>query len=366
MDGLHSAGAENVAVDIAVSLKRAGNFRPIVCVTRNRGPLERVLQENDVRYIVLDRRHSYEAHKFRRLDQLIHDESVRILHAHKLWSNFWGSIVGALSSVPLISHFHAHHAKGESWRSLMAARLVDRVSRKIISISEYERTRLIEEENISPDKIETIYNGINLDKYRTEPNPELRRELGIDVDAPVVGIVAAFRPQKHHELFLRAARDVLARNPDAVFLLVGDGVKREAMETHASELGIAASCRFAGFRADVPAVISAMDIGVLSSHWEGLPIAMLEYMASARPVVSTNVSGVSEVLDDGDSGYLVPPDDGGALAGRINDLLADRSRAQEMGRRGRQVARDKFSQDTMIRRIEGLYSATLATNGRRR
>lgn len=365
MDALHSEGAENVAVNIAVRVKHLGHFEPIVCVTRWGGVLESALVENDVPYVVLDRRHAYQAHKFLPLRRLIRERNVRLIHAHKIGSNFWGSVVGRWSGTPVISHFHAHHAKGGSLPSLMAARIVGQVSRRVISISEYEKRRLIDEEGIPPGKIVTIYNGIDLGRYHPGPNPQLRRELGIGDDVPVVGIVAAFRPQKNHELFLRAARHVLERHGEVVFLLVGDGVKRAESEAFAEELGITSNCRFLGLRRDVPDVIGAMDVGVLSSHWEGLPLAMLEYMASGKAVVSTDVSGMGEVVEQGVNGLLTPPDNSEALADAISVILADRRKAERMGRRGVEIARDKFSEETMIDRIEALYEETLSSNGNR-
>lgn len=367
-DVLHSEGAENVAVNIAVGLKDSNEYTPIVCTTRRGGVLEKVLKDNDVKYISLGRNHSYEAHKFLPLKQIIKEENVKIIHAHKLGSNFWGSILGSLFKIPVISHSHGGHAPANSRRNyynLLEGKLVGKLSYKIIAISEYERRRLIEEEGILPSKIITIYNGIESSKYKIKPNLDIKRQLDIKTDSPVVGIIAAFRPQKNHELFLLAAREVLKENRNVYFLLVGDGVTRERMEKLASELAITKNCLFTGVREDIPDIISIIDVGVLSSHWEGLPLAVLEYMASCKPVISTNVSALSELVQDNINGFLVPPGDYEMLAQKMSLLLDNKDLALEMGRNGFSIVKESFTAESMIKRIEDLYTEILANGSLR-
>jgi glycosyltransferase involved in cell wall biosynthesis len=369
LDALHSEGAENVAVNIAVELKRSQEFEPIVCLTRWGGVLERVLKENGVDYFVLGRRRAYEIHKFAGLRKIVKQRDVRLIHAHKVGGSFWGCLAGRFLRVPVVAHLHAHHAHADRAHkqgtgTVWASRLIGSYSTRIISISEYERQRLIDEERIPQDKIFTIYNGVKLDRYRTDRNAELKKKLGIDAGAPVAGILAAFRSQKNHELFLRAAKEVTRRIDNVAFLLIGEGPLRRKMTEMAGELGIDDRCFFTGYRDDVPDVLSVIDVGVLSSHWEGMPIAALEYMASARPVVSTDVSGLSEVVREGETGFLTPPDDAGALAERIARVIEDGALAKRMGAEGLTLAREHFSQDTMTKRIEQLYHDVLGTSHR--
>jgi len=360
IDALHSEGAENVAVSIAVNLRRLGHFEPIVCATRWGGILEDVLKKNDIPCLILNRHSAFHAHKFLPLRTLIKKENVQLIHAHKVGSNFWGSLVGKSTGVPVISHFHSHQAEEGRRKAVAAARMAGRLSRRIVAISEYERKRLIEEEGLPADKTQTIYNGIDLDRYGTSDGAGIRSEFGIDGDAPVVGLVAAFRPEKNHRLFVDAAAAVLQTNPSAVFVCVGEGDLRADVQRYAEETGVAAAFRFTGFRKDVPAIISALDVGVLCSDWEGLPLVLLEYMASSRPVVATNVSGVSEVVADGDSGYLVPPQDSPALAAGIAGLLGNEGLRRRFGERGRDITIEKFSDDTMMKQVHKLYEETMS------
>jgi len=359
IDLLHPSGAENVAINIAVKLKESSRYRPFVCASRSGGVLEEKLKKNDIEYAVLGRDHSYEFHKFLPLRKIIREKEIELIHAHKIGSNLWGSLIGRAWGVPVISHFHAHQKSLESLSYLIAAKIINRFSTSIISISEYEKLRLAEEEGITLSKIFTIYNGIDYSNYKSVPDEGTMKSLSIRKGAPVVGFVAAFRPRKDHELLMNSARVVIDQYPDTIFLLVGDGETREKIETMAEELGIKDNCRFTGFRNDIPELISTFGVAVLSSHWEGLPIAVLEYMASSKPVVCTNVSGMPELVRNGVNGFLVNPGDSGDFAEKIIKLLRDRELAKNMGNRGLETVRNSFSEEKMMEEIENLYGQIL-------
>ena len=150
----------------------------------------------------------------------------------------------------------------------------------------------------------------------------LAAELGIDDGAPVVGIVAVLRPEKDHETLLRAIRMVREEIPDAQLLVIGDGPQRGRLEALTAELGITAAVRFAGVRSDVGRVLGLLDVVTLSSYTvECFPMALLEAMASGVPTVGTAVGGVPEMIDDGTTGYVVPPRDPRALADALIKML---------------------------------------------
>ena len=362
IDILHPSGAENVAINIAVKLIDSSEYTPFVCSTRSGGVLEEKLKEYNVEYVILGRNHGYELHKFLPLKKIIREKNVQIIHAHKLGSNLWGSVLGRILGLPVVSHFHAHQKSLESFGNMIASKIINSFSNKVISISEYEKKRLIDEEGFTPSKVVTIYNGIDYSKYRNVPDIDLKKGLGIKTDSPVVGFVAAFRPQKDHELLLAAARGVIEKNPEAVFLLVGDGETREKIERMAWELGIGGNFRFTGFRKDIPELISIFDVAVLSSHWEGLPLAVLEYMASSKPVVCTDVSGISELIEEGVNGFLVKPGDHKTFADRINLLLNDKELSVSMGTRGLNTVKESFSEEVIMNEITSLYDEILSRN----
>ncbi len=355
IDTLESAGAENVAVNIATWLKHSELFTPIFCCTRRGGVLEEVLRVNNIKYVSLERKRLYEIYKFLPLRKIIREEKIRLIHSHKMGSNFWACMLGSLCKIPVIAHCHG---QTYNWNSLLIDRLIGNLSDKIITVSEYERRSLIELW-IAPSKILTIHNGIELNKYKTQPNLDIRKQLGIKLDCPVIGIIALFRPEKNHELFLQAAQEILKKNKNINFLLVGDGPTRKRIEELASRSGIVNNCIFTGSRKDIADILSMIDIGVLTSHWEGLPLVVLEYMASCKPIVCTNVGGIPEVVRNGINGFLVPPGDYQMLAQKINLLLENKGLALEMGRKGLLLLKQDFTINAMMKKIEDLYNQIL-------
>jgi glycosyltransferase involved in cell wall biosynthesis len=203
---------------------------------------------------------------------------------------------------------------------------------------------------------ETLHHGVDLDALdRVEAAYDsVREELGIAVDAPIVGTVANFRRLKGHHLLLQAALSVRRSFPEARFVLVGRGPIEQEIRRATQDLGLNGSIVFAGFRIDAPRVMSAFDVFVLPSIHEGLPIALVEAMALGRPVVATRVGGLPEVVRDGTEGFLVPSGDPVALADAIVTILGSHSLREQMGRAGRRRAKE-FDIERPVHRIETVY-----------
>ena len=191
----------------------------------------------------------------------------------------------------------------------------------------------------------------------------MRAELGIESDAIVYGTVGRLKPQKDHGTFLQAAKDILGRNPSARFLIVGDGPLRSELETQAQQLDLFPAMIFTGVRTDIPAVLSALDVFVLSSRWEGLPNAVLEAMASARPVVATAVDGVQGVVTFGENGLLVSPGDSTALAAACQKLASDPDMRDRLGQAGYGYVVEHHSLDVMIDKYATCYADLLHSHG---
>jgi glycosyltransferase involved in cell wall biosynthesis len=179
--------------------------------------------------------------------------------------------------------------------------------------------------------------------------------LGVPSDAQVVGVVANYRPVKDLALFLKSAHIVAAAAPQAAFLLVGRGELRSELEKLAVELGIGDRVFFSDGRGSVPDYLARMSVACLSSLSEGLPNAILEYMAAGLPVVATDVGGNSELVADGDTGYLVRGRTPEAFAEPIIRLLRDHALRAVMGQKGLERARTEFDLSAAVRRLEGFY-----------
>jgi glycosyltransferase involved in cell wall biosynthesis len=214
----------------------------------------------------------------------------------------------------------------------------------------------IAEERGDAVPVELIYNGVDLSRYDHQgPCCSLRAEYGLPADAQLVGVVARLEPEKGHATLLAAWPEVVRRCPTAYLLIVGEGSQRGPLEASARALGIADRVVFTGRRDDVPAVTAALDVAVLPSYREAQGLVVLEAMALGRPVVASNVGGIPEMIDDGVSGLLVPPEDPAALAAAIVRLLTDHPFADLLARRGHDLVHERFCVELMVRAIEDLY-----------
>lgn len=286
-----------------------------------------------------------------------------ILNTHMFRATMVGAPIARLAGVPtVIATFHGR----EPWRrglikgSYVVDRLVDRFVHRMIAVCESSKRYLTRTKGLDPAKITVIHNGRDLDRYRP-PAPDavraIRTELGIADGEPLVGVVGRLDEQKGHTYLLDALPEVLRRHPRARLVLVGEGPLRAPLEQQAARLGVLPGIVFTGFRTDVPAVMGAMDVVVLPSLYEGLPLVLIEALAMARPVVATAVDGSVDVVEDGVSGILVPPADPAALAKGLLQLLDDPALARRLGEAGRRSTLQRFTLDRQIAESAALYAA---------
>ncbi len=351
-------GAEKIALDIAISLKRSGKYIPIFCSTRLGGSMEDILKDRRIEYYVIKRKRFYDIIKFYRIFRIIKKHNIKIIHSHKLGSNFWGGLIGWIAGVSIIIA-HKHGQIYANRIHLFMDKIVSKLSNKIIFVSDYERTLFLNKIGAFPDKCITIHNGINIHVPKVDSIDDFRKRYGMRESGPIVGMIARFSKEKDHGTFLLAAREVLKSDSHVTFLLVGEGSTKKEMEDFSEALGISDSIIFTGFVEDASKVISVLDIGCLSSTQEGLGIVLLEYMAFAIPIVATNVGGIPEVVKDGINGFLVEPGDHRAMAEGISALLKDSKLRSRMGRNGFSILEQNFTQESMIEKIENLYATLI-------
>jgi sugar transferase (PEP-CTERM/EpsH1 system associated) len=350
-------GAEKALVDLAVRLDRT-RFNVTVCATRSAGSYQPVLDEAGVRTIILDRTSRRDMYKLIGLVRLMRRERIQILHTHLFGSNTWGRILGRLAGVPVVI---AHeHWSSKSQREVWVDRLLYRLSDRILVPSEASKRIVMEMEGIPARHISVLYNGVDISHFTPVSGMgcEVRQELGLKCEELVIGTVGRLSPEKGGvDVLVRAVERLRQTHPRARLLVVGDGALRPDLERVASELG--SNAIFAGTRTDVARLLSAMDIFVLPSLKEAMPIALLEAMAMRLPVIATTVGGVPEIVDDGKTGLLVPPGDEAALHRALYRLADDPALMSTLSRAGQAHVQANFTLDSMVAQVEHLYD-TLA------
>jgi glycosyltransferase involved in cell wall biosynthesis len=303
-----------------------------------------------------------------KLYRLFRDQRPHIVHTHTAKAGTVGRLAARLAGVPIVVHtfhghvFHDYFGPLQTKVFIGIERFLASLSDRIVTVSEGQRQELAAYGVASLDKIAVVPLGFELDALLNceSLRGQLRRELGIPEEMALVGIVARLAAIKNHRLFLDAARLIVEAGQGAMFLVVGDGELRAELEAYAAALGLAERVIFTGWRRDLPRIYADLDVVALSSLNEGTPVSLIEAMAAAKPVVATRVGGVSDVILDKESGYLVQSKDAEGLARGILDLLRAPDRAREMGLAGRVAVHPKYASETLLANIEKLYLQLLA------
>jgi glycosyltransferase involved in cell wall biosynthesis len=351
-------GAERAARDLLAELDPE-RFERVLFVSRP--PQDHAgeravadLRQRGVAVHFLRRRFRYDPIAWWPLLRALRRERVDVLHTHSFGPNAWGSLIGRLARVPVvIAHEHNWAFTGHAIRPVIDRELIARFASAVLVVSGEARRRMIEVERIPPDRLILRPNGI-----RPLPSGDgraMRAELGIGADDAVIGTVCMIRSEKALDVLLRAAAILTTDFSGLRVLIVGDGPDRPRVEALTNQLGLEGRVLVTGHRADVPDLLAAMDVAVLSSDYEGSPLSILEFMDAGKPIVATRVGGVPDLIEDRVHGVLVPPRDEAALAAAVGGVLRDLDGGRKMGARARDRCRREFSLDRTVENLEELY-----------
>ena len=358
VDGLMTAGAETVATRIALGLDDS-RFQSILCSTRP-SSAEHVAaaRAEGVEVLELNRQSRLDVWRWRPLVRLLRDGKVDVVHSHKFASNLWGAVLLPRKRLPVfVAHEHTWSYEGVL-RRVVDRELIARRAKAVVAVSPRDRMRMIELERIPASKVVFIPNGIP-DRPAGD-RARSRRELGIAAADVIVGTVCSLRPQKELETALRALGSLAPSRPTLRFVVVGDGPERGRLERLADELGVPTV--FLGQRPndEVPDLVAAMDVLVLTSRFEGMPLAVLEWMAAGKAIVASRVGGIPSILEHGREALLVPPRDYVAFAQAISRLLDDPAERQRLGDAARRRQQAEFRFEHTITLLEALYDGLYA------
>jgi glycosyltransferase involved in cell wall biosynthesis len=351
-------GAEMITANVIRRLDRR-RFAPELCCLKDLGTLgESLADEIPVHHGLLAGK--YDLRVWPRLTALLRrrdiDAVITVGAGDKM---FWGRLAARRVGVPVI--LSALHSTGWPDGVGRLNQILTPITDAFIAVAESHGQFLAKNLKINEDRVAVISNGVDTTRFAPYADvAAVRNALGIGPTDPVVGIVAALRPEKNHDLFLAMARRVVDQLPTARFLIIGDGPCRDAIQQRASALGITDRVMMLGSRDDVPRLLAAMDVFALTSHIEANPVSILEAMSVGRPVVATNVGSIHEAVAEDQTGFLVPPGDADQFAERVLKLLHEPLVCESMGAAARKAVVDDWSIEAMVHGYERLIESTYA------
>ncbi len=288
-----------------------------------------------------------------RLSRMVKKYAVSIIHAHSSHALGIAACARKFCRVKLVASrrvdYHVRSNMFSKWKYKQADR--------IVAISDAVREVLIGD-GVSPDRIDVVKSGIEFTHSAPVEKSVRREEMGIPPGNHVVGIVGALTSQKDHDTFVESARLVKEQIPNTTFLIIGEGERRKEIEMLIDRRGLARDVIMAGFRNDVMELIEFMDVYVVSSAFEGMGTSTLDAMYRGKPVVATNVGGVPEIVEDGETGFLVSQGDYAAMAEKIIFLLRNTEQARTMGEAARLKVRE-FSVEKTAQKTAEVYRKLL-------
>lgn len=363
IDSLNIGGAEILLRDLSVGLAQHG-FRVSVGYSTP-GPLAGDLKDLGLTITRLPRLMRIDPILFGGMIRLMRKNRPQIVHTHLFKSDFHGRLAARIAGVPVVvSTLHSIDRWAQKWPLGTLYGWTSHFADRIVAISDDVKNFHMTNTDVDESKFVTIENGVDVQRFagKRTLGQGVRKEFNINDSAPVFGIIGRLTPPKDHKIFLQSAALILQIIPLARFLIVGDGLLKGDLEAYTHELGIQDSVIFTGMRRDIPAVLAALDVLVISSLWEGIPVTLLEAMAAELPVVATKVGSIPEVVTE-ETAILVPPSDPAAIAQVCIQLANNKDLRLSLGQAGLKRVIAYYSIDAMIDRTTALYAELLRQRG---
>ena len=357
IDTLGIGGAELGLLRI-VERTRDAFDHTVVCI-RHGGPTASRIEAQGVPLIRLNKPPGSQWHLPLRIARICRRIRPHVVHTRN-WGSMDGVIAARLARVPLVLHaehgFHITDVLGGNRRVNLQRRLLAPLIHRIVAVSDHLRDFLVDEIGIRASRVTVVRDGIDLGRFRPlADRAALRQARGYAADDLVVGTVGRLDPVKNFPALVDAMVPLLQRVPNARLMIVGDGPESERLRRHVEQLGLGARVELLGHREDVPLLLGLMDVFALPSLAEGTCNAILEGMAAELPVVATRVAGNPELVLDGATGFLVPPNDAVALAERIARYAADPELRRRHGAAGREHVARQYTVEQMVAGYTDLY-----------
>jgi glycosyltransferase involved in cell wall biosynthesis len=358
---LNVGGAEILAREFA--LRARGDRRFVFACLDACGTIGEELRAAGFTVAELGRRPGFDLRCVWRLARFCRQQGVGLIHAHQYGPFFYASLASRLAGrIPVL--FTEHGRDVPDYRRpkrVFANRLLLRRRDRVVAVGHCVRDALVHNEGIAPDRIEVVYNGIELEQFAAvkSDSAPLRAELEMTSRHLMIVQVARLNRLKDHATGIRAMAELARDFPDARLVLVGDGEERPKLEALVAALGLKNIVLFAGLQRDVAGWLAAADVFLLTSISEGIPLTLLEAMAASLPCVSTRVGGVPEVIVDGETGFLAEASNPASVAACLRALLTDAELRRRMGVAGKERAWAEFDARAMHRDYNRIFSEML-------
>jgi glycosyltransferase involved in cell wall biosynthesis len=368
LDSLNVGGTETQAVELALRIPESGYEVTLGCL-RARGPLLERLRGSQVAVREFHPEGGIDSpagfYQLLRLSWFLRRAKFDIVHTHDLWSNLLGVPAARLAGVRAIvssrrdlANFDWYQSKRRGW-----LRRIQNLGGAVLVNATPIRDALIAEDGFKPGKLRVIHNGVDIEKFHTSGDERDELFPGVGKGKLIVLVGNMHTDVKGHPWLIASAPAVVHEFPSARFVLAGDGKQRPRFEEQVAKLALEQNFLFLGRRTDIPKILACCDIAVLPSRAEGLPNAVLEYMAAGLPTVASRVGGNGELIEDGVTGLLVPSEDSAALSDALLALLRDPELARRMAQSGQQFTIRNFSFERLVREVDELYSELLRGGG---
>ena len=362
---LNTGGAQKLLVLLMRKIDIT-RYQPIIaCLFGSRTLVGEEIREMNFRLVDLNMSKPWHLASLWRLYWLMRNERVSIVHSSLFHADLIARLVGRMALVPLIITWRHNISLGSWSRDFLYNHTIN-MTDHIIAVSEQIRQAELTGGRTSPEKVSMIHNGIDTNLYQRSSDharEQIRAELNVPNRAFLIGSIGRLHPQKGFSILLEAFALIQHQIPLARLLIVGDGDLREDLFTLSISLGIKNRTVFTGNLIDIPNILQAMDVFILTSLWEGIPLAILEAMAAKLPVIATSVGGIPEIIRDGENGILVPSENPQAIAEAISRYYYDPDLRKKLALAGHQRVRNDFSIESLIKQMQNLYERLLSEKG---
>ncbi len=355
---LDIGGSETHVVRLAEQLRKRGHDVRILCIFQE-GQLSDWARQLGIPLEAL-RQKKWRPPALLRIYHWLKKNPSDIVHTYLFGLHLFAGLSARLARVPVVVSSRRGVDLSQPAKILWLEMAGNLFSDRVVACAEAVRDWVLSRENVSPAKVVTLYNGVDLSLFSPQQSGrDIRCEFGIPEAVPLVGTVANFSDMKGYSDLIEAAALILQQRPDCQFLFVGAGPLEAEMRVKAEQLTGRGKIHFTGSRRDVPKLLAAMNIFAFASYWEGVPNVVLEAMALAKPVVSTPAGGVPEVISDGLNGRIVPMRSPQAMAEAILALMENPDESQALGVAARRTIETRFTLDRMADDYENFYTEIL-------